>query len=355
MILAMFAGWVNRSQQEVIDYLKEENKVLKAHLDKELDGRRLLLHLDEKRRLAILGKIIGRKKLQEIFTIFTSDTILTWYRKLAAQKYDSSKIRRKPGRPRKSQEIVDTVVRIALDVPGFGYKRIAGALENLGYSIDKITVRNILLRNGIDPSPKRKEGPTSWKHFIETHMDVIVATDFFTVPVATWRGIVEYYVLFFIELESRKIHIAGMTPNPNETFMAQIARQIIDDFDGCMQGKRYLIHDRDTKYCAKFTGIIKNANIESIKLPPRSPDLNAFAERFVLTAKTECFNNMIVFGENGLRYIMKNFVEHYHKERNHQGIGNKIIDPDKSIGAIDGKIIRKKRLGGLLNYYARAA
>ena len=346
LILAMFAGWISRSQQQTIEYLKEENKILKARLDNELGGRRLILTINEKRRLAVLGKALGRKCLKEVCIIFSPDTILKWYSQIVAQKFDSSKNRPKMGRPRKAKEIEELVVKISIETPGFGFKRIAGAMENLGFKIDKITVRNILMRHGIDPSPKRKEGAGSWSQFIKTHMDVLAATDFFTIPVATWHGIIEYYVLFFIELNTRAVHIAGMTPNPNEKFMAQIARQITDDFDGFLNGRRYLIHDRDTKYCKKFRDIVTASDIELIKLPRRSPDLNAFTERFVLSAKSECFNNMIVFGERGLRHSMKNFAEHYHKERNHQGIANKIINPDTEIGGIS----RNTGLREVLNY-----
>lgn len=162
ILLQMFSGIINRMQKDQIDYLISENKVLHDHLKKELNGRRLLLTINEKRILATLGKIIGRKKLKEIGTLFSPDTILRWYREIVGRKYDSSRSCRKLGRPRKSEEIENQVITIAVENPSYGYKRIAGAMANLGYILDKITVKNILERNGIDPAPSRKEGKGSW-------------------------------------------------------------------------------------------------------------------------------------------------------------------------------------------------
>ena len=177
----------------------------------------------ERCRLAKLAKELTKKQLKSVTTIVTPDTLLPWYRKLVAQKYDSSKSPRKPGRPKVDSEIEALVVQIANENPSYGYRRIQGVLANLGHEIDNITVRNILIRNNIDPAPERRR-KTTWKQFLESHLETLAATDFFTIDIATLFGIKTFYILFFIELSTRKIHIAGITQNPNELFMLQCAR-----------------------------------------------------------------------------------------------------------------------------------
>jgi len=175
------------------------------------------------------------------------DTILGWYRRLVARKFDGSTARRYPGRPRVEPELEELVVRMAKDNIGWGYDRIVGALANLGYTLSDETVGNILRRHGIPPAPERKR-TTTWTEFIRTHMAVLAGTDFFTVEVLTLRGLVTYYVPFFIRIESRRVEIAGITPHPDEAWMKQIARNVTMDEWGFLEGCRYLIHDRDTKY-----------------------------------------------------------------------------------------------------------
>ena len=174
-LLLLFSGWVNRHQQKVIDYLIEENRVLRE----QLGGRQVRLNDDQRRRLAVKGKALGRKVLREVAGVVTPDTILRWYRKLIAKKYDGSK-KRGPGRPRTEKEIADLVVRIALENSGWGYTRIRDALWHLGHEIGRTTVKRILLDHGIEPAPERNR-KTSWKTFIKAHLGEIAAADFFTV------------------------------------------------------------------------------------------------------------------------------------------------------------------------------
>jgi len=194
------------------------------------------------------------------------DTILGWYRRLVARKFDGSKSRRYPGRPRIEPELEALVVRMAKDNAGWGYDRIVGALANLGYTVSDETVGNILRRNGIPPAWARKH-TTTWKGFIRAHMDVLAGTDFFTVEVLTLRGLVTYYVLFFIHLGSRRVEVAGVTPHPNERWMKQIARNVTMDEWGFLGNCRYLIHDRDTKFTDSFRAIVKSSQVEgTVKL-----------------------------------------------------------------------------------------
>jgi len=162
-------------------------------------------------------------------------------------------------------------------------------------------------------------------------------------------------VLFFIELSTRKVEIAGIASNANGLWMSQIGRNLTDSEDGLLKGKRYLIHDRDPLFTEEFLHTVKDAGVESVKLPPRSPNLNAHAERFVRSIKESCLERLILFGESSLRTAVQNFVAHYHSERNHQGLGNRLIKPDPNDLANSGVVQRRKHLAGMLNYYYRTA
>src|SRR5919109_3010712 len=236
----MVAGWLQRHQQQVITYLLEENRVLKARLG----SRRLRLTDAERRRLATLAHPLGRQRLKEVATLATPDTLMRWYKRLIAQKFDGSKQCRQLGRPRVVEEIERLVVRMAEENPTWGYRRIQGALANLGHSIDAATVRNVLRRHHMEPAPQRRKSGMSWTQFLQTHWEVLAATDFFTVEVATWHGSVTYYVLVVMELSTRRVEIAGITPHPTAAYMQQCARQLTEPFNRFLLGTRYLIHNR---------------------------------------------------------------------------------------------------------------
>jgi putative transposase len=166
---------------------------------------------------------------------------------------------------------------------------------------------------------------------------------------------VTYYVLFVIELATRRVEIAGITPHPTAAFMQQCARQLTDPFDGCLLGKRYLLHDRDTKFTQAFDGLLKSSGVEPVILPPRSPNLNAHCERFVRSIKEEALDRMLMLGERSLSYVTEQYLVHYHTERNHQGLGNQLLSPAPDLGSHHGQVKRRERLGGLLSYYYRDA
>jgi putative transposase len=216
-------------------------------------------------------------------------------------------------------------------------------------------VRNILRRHHMDPAPQRRKAGMDWVQFLKLHWEVLAATDFFTVEVATWHGVVTYYVPVVMELATRRVHIAGIMPHPIAAFMQQCARQVTDPFDGCLLGKRYLIHDRDTKFTQVFDGLLKSSGVEPVVLPPRSPNLNAYCERFVRSIREEVLRQMIIMGEESLRVVLTQYLAHYHVERNHQGLRNQLIEPDVAVGCQRGRVIRRERLGGLLSYYHRGA
>ncbi len=349
LLLVTLAGWINRQQQDVIAYVQEENRILKS----KFKGKRIRFTDDERRRLAVKGKALGRKVLREVASIVTPDTILAWHRKLIAHKWDYSS-RRGPGRPRVAEEIAKLTVRMAKENPGWGLTTIMGALANLGHEVGRGTVSNILKEHGIEPAPERsKRMPSST--FLKAHWDSMAATDLFTVEVWSRFGLTRYYLLFFIKLSNRRVHVAGITPHPHAGWIKQIARQITDPFDGFLLGAHYLIMDRDTIFTKEFRSYLKQEGVEAVRLPPRSPNLNAHAERFVRTIKESCLNRMIFFGEDSLRHTIKEFLEYYHRERNHQGIGNRLIDPPDGIGSLEGSVACRERLGGMLRYYHRKA
>jgi transposase InsO family protein len=340
---------MNQRQLQAIDYLREENRVLRE----QLGDRRLRLTDDQRRRLAAKAKGLGRKILSEVATIVTPETLLAWHRKLIAEKYDGSR-KRGSGRPRTADELEALVVRMAEENREWGYRRIQGALSNLGHELARSTIADILRRHGIDPAPERSR-KTTWKEFLSRHWELIVAADFFTVEVWTRRGLQRFVVLFFIELSTRKVQIAGIATGPNGLWMSQIGRNLTDAVDGLLRGKRYVVHDRDPLFTDEFLTILAGAGVKSVKLPARSPNLNAYAERFVRSIKEGCLERMIFFGEGSLRKGIQEFGLHYHSERNHQGLGNRLIVPDEDIANSGGPIQRRQRLGGMLNYYHRAA
>jgi putative transposase len=244
---------------------------------------------------------------------------------------------------------------MARENSGWGYDRIAGALDSLGHRVSDQTVGNILRRFGIAPAPKRRQ-QMSWADFIRSHMTFLTGIDFFTAEVLTWRGLATYHVLFFLHLETRRVTLAGITQHPTEEWIVQMARRAVDAIDGTLLPIRFVLHDRDTKFCASFQNTLRSAGIQPLRLPARSPNLNAFAERWVRSIKSECLSKLILFGEASLRRAVTEFIEHYHLERPHQGKGNQLLFPSPvSPPAHAGRIQCHERLGGLLKFYQRAA
>jgi putative transposase len=344
-LLAYITGSVDQALLLRNAYLVTENRILRQ----QLQGR-VRLSDGERKTLAKLGKQLGKKALEEVASIVTPETILAWYRKLIAQKFDGSQQHRAPGRPPIDAALEALVVRMAQENHSWGYDRIVGVLQHLGYTISDQTVGNILKRHGIPPAPERKK-TTTWHEFIRTHMDVLMATDFFT-EVWTAYGLVTYYILFFIHLASHKVHVAGMTPHPDQRWMAQIARNVPMADWGFLQPGQYVSHDRDGKCCPAFHQRIDAAGVTRVPLPSRSPNVNAYAERWVRSVKDAALSRLIWFGEHSLRHALSEFQTHYHHERPHQGQGNVVRFPvPSSSGGSHGPLQCQERLGGLLKYY----
>jgi transposase InsO family protein len=286
--------------------------------------------------------------LRDIATIATPDTLLRWHRQLIARKWTYA---RRAGRRGVALKIRRLVVRMAEENPTWGYTRIQGALKNVGHRVGRSTIRRILQTAGLPPVPQR---PTSWQTFLKAHWGVIAGADFFTTEVWTWRGLVTYYTVFVIDLASRRVQIVGSTPRPDELFMRQVGRTLTAAEDGVLHGHRVVILDRDRKWTADVRRLLSDAGIRTVHRPLQAPNANAYAERFVRSIKEECLDRIIPIGERHFRRAVAEYVAHYHHERNHQGLENVLID-DGRRGLCGGRIQRRPRLGGLLNYYERAA
>ena len=344
-LLLLFAGIVNSEQAKAIDYLREENRILRE----QLRGRRLRLTDDQRRRLAAKGKALGRAVLDALATIVTPDTILAWHRRLIAAKWTHTPKTKQPGRPPVMAKIRELTVRMARDNAGWGYSRLQSALRHLGHVVARTTIANIVKANGIQPAPER---PTSWRTFLKAHARSIAAADFFAVEIWTARGLVSHYVLFAIDLATRAVEILGVTPNPDTNFMRQVARNVVDPIDGFLRNKKFLVLDRDTNFDAAFAAILQSAGVRIARIAFQAPNMNSFAERFVRTIKDECLSKMVFFGDAMLQRALREFVAHYHDERPHQAKGNVVLRATTPMPT-SGPALRRERLGGLLSYYHR--
>jgi len=349
MVLAI-AGWMNRHQQAAIEYLREENRVLREVLGQ----KRIRLNDSQRARLGEAAARVGRGFLQQIATMFTPDTLLRWHRWFIARKYDGSARRGKRGpAPTKANMIRKLVLRMAQENPTWGYGHIHGELKGLGYDVSWQTVRRVMLDHGLIPDPDRPY-KTTWKEFLQRHWESLSACDFFSVEAWGLKGLVRYFVYFVVDISTRRVEIAGITDCPTERWMVQQARNLTDSQDGFLKDKRILIHDRDPLYTEQFRETLRATGVRSLKIPKQSPNLNAYAERFVLAIKSECLDHLILIGEKHLRHVVEQYVEYYMTERPHRVLGHRIIEPDEPRPS-EGRVECRPRLGGLLKTYFRRA
>jgi putative transposase len=345
VLAVVVAGWLNQQQQSAIEYLREENRVLRE----QLGGKRLRLNDEQRRRLAAKGKVLVRRLLEQVCTLVTPDTILRWHRELIARKYDGTG-KRRAGKPGVMRTIRDLCVRMATENPGWGYSRIQGALDNLGHRVGRSTIRRVLREHGLEPAPQRH---LPWRTFLRAHWGAIVACDFFTVEAWTLGGLTRFHVFFVIDLDTRRVRIAGTADQPCGEWVRRVMRPLVDAFDGFLLGHRFLIHDRDPLFDGGFRALLSSVGVEGVRLPPQSPNMNAYAERFVRSIKEECLSKIIPIGKGHLKRMIEEYAEHYHLERNHQGLGNRLIDGEPST-LPSRRVECRERLGGLLRFYRAA-
>ncbi|CAM2006629.1 Transposase [Acanthopleuribacter pedis] len=242
------------------------------------------------------------------------------------------------------------VRRLAEENPSWGYRRIVGALKQVGVSLSKNTVARILEDGGLNPAPKRAR---SWHHFLEQQWSSMVAADFFTVELTRGWGIQRVHVLVMLHLATRGIHVAGIVDEPTQAWLVQIARNETDEDHGFLKEGSYLIHDRAAVFSQKLKQTLAASGVTTVKLPARSPNLNAHVERVIRSIREECLDRFVIFSWEQLEYLLREYVTHYHEERPHQGLGNRLISGEQ--GQSQGKIRRRTRLGGLLSFYHRVS
>ena len=346
LLIAALGGWLHQEQADVIAYLREENRLLKARVA----GQRLRFDDRERRRLAELGHRLGRRLLAQVATIVTPDTILRWHRKLVARANGPVGLAAAV-RVACRAHLRALVIRMATENPTWGYTRIQGALKNVGHRVGRSTIARILRAEGIPPGRQR---PMTWRTFVQAHWPALVAADFFTTEVWTARGLVTYYTAFVLELQSRRVQVIGSTPYPDEAFVIQCLRQVTSDTDGLFRDGQILNCDRDPRWSRGAEQFLGTAGVRVVRTPASAPNSNAYAERFIRSVKDECLHRVVPLGERHLRRSRREFAVHDHHERNHQGLANELID-GPAVWPTAGAVRRRERIGGILSYYYRAA
>jgi putative transposase len=311
----------------------------------------------EKALLAILTDRLKRvagltvERLRDVMLIFQPKTILRWHQELVRRKWTFHHPA-KLGRPALAEAVQQLIVRMAQENPGWGYRRISGELLKLDYSVDPITVRNVLKRHRLPPAPQRRQAGVSWQHFFNHYRQQLLACDFFTVETLWLKTI---YVLFFIELGTRRIHLAGCTTHPTAAWVRQQARQLTWILQDEAIPVRFLIHDRDSKFSGTFDAVFRSEQVQIVLTPFRTPNANAFAERWVRTVRQECLDHLLIANERHLKHVLTEYISFYNVRRPHQGIEQRTPIP---YAKVEHKTCVKSRpiLGGILHdYYASTA
>src|SRR5271166_6328923 len=282
--------------------------------------------------------------------LVTPGTVLRWHRRLVTRKWACP---HRTGRPPVSAEIAALIERLATENSGWGYQRIQGELLKLGHRVSASTVRRVLKTLKIPPAPKRHTDAT-WRKFLRTQAATMLATDFFHVDCAV--TLQRLYCLFVMEVASRYVHILGITANPDGAWTVQQIRNLLMDLGDRAVSFRFLVRDRAGQFTASFDAVLADAGIEAVKIPPRSPRANCYAERFVLTARTEVTDQTLIFGERHLRTILAQYEGHYNGRRPHRSRQLRPPRPDHPIADLSQERIKRRPvLGGLINEYERAA
>jgi putative transposase len=339
LALMILRGRRDRSKDVEILVLRKQLEVL---------GRQVPHpRFDDRERFVLAGLSRALRRDHWNTFIVTPTTLLRWHRRLVARHWTYP--HRRPGRPALAGELRALIIRLARENPTWGYRRIHGELVGLGAHLAPTTVWSILKRAGIDPSPSRQG--LSWREFLHAQAKHVIACDFFTVDTIWLRRL---YVLFFIEHDTRRVHLAGITAHPNGPWVTQQARNIIDRFSG--GDFQFLIRDRDTKFAAGFDTVFRSEHIAPLRTPARAPVANAYAERWVGTVRRECLDRILILGPGHLRRVLDTYVTHYNQHRPHRSLQQRPPIPTAGNAAWTGTGVQRTQvLGGLINEYRRAA
>jgi transposase InsO family protein len=360
LIAATILARQNKELIAEVAYLRTEV----AYLREQLPAKRVLKFTDAwRKKLARAAAGVGWERMAKIATVAKASTIRGWHRLMAAGKLGVKRVG--PGRPQVSKEVEQMVVRLAKENPTWGQVRIRGELLKLEVAVSPRTIAAILDRNGLKPAPQRGTDST-WRSFLAEHLDTVVATDFFTVDVWSWLGKRSYDVLFAIHHGTRRVHIAGITDHANADFMAQTARNDTMADTGWLKqvGAKYLIHDGDGKFCARWQQVLRSGGVEPTKTAPNSPNMNAIAERWVRTVKRECIRRCWFIGRGGLERALADYCRHYNEQRPHQGKQNRALTAaaqakppaQKPVTEFKASEIRcETACGGAVRHYYRVA
>jgi len=351
-VIALVARILCRELVLQNEYLRTENRILKSKVSK-----RLSFTDYERRTLVDAATALGKKLMNDIVSIVRPETILAWQRKLERQKWDYSDHRKKhPGRPRIAADIEGIVCRMARENI-WGYARIQRELEKLDITISKTTVANILRRNGLPPSPERKG--LTWREFLSRHAKLFLYADFFTKEVWTHRGLTTVFVFFVIHLKSRKLIFARATISPNSRWLIQQLRHVLWQCDDDGIDAKYFLRDNGSCYSSDCDLFLKSANIKVVHTPLQAPNANSHAERFVLSIKRECLNQLLIVGISQLQRVIDDYKIYFNNHRPHQGIGNTIPSGNLVFGTHRASVPRRIEcqtfIGGLLKSYRRVA
>jgi putative transposase len=346
-LLAMIASATNNELAKYVEYLKEENKILRARIPGQIHTKP-----EERARLLKFGKVIGRA-IEELMTIVSPSTFYRWVRD---EKLEKGKPKNPKGGQRKPKEIRELVIQIA-KTTGFGYTRIIGELRKLGIKkISRQTVRNILKEEGIEPGPDRTSD--NWDNFVKRHAKTLWAVDFFSVKTVTARGLKDMYVLVWLCMTTREVIVSESTQHPNSAWVEKQADLFVDQTAGREEKPDIVMHDKDTKFTKEFTAKLKSRGLRTNSLPKASPNLNGRCERFIETIKLECLNKFIIFGKRHLDHLVSEFTDYYNHHRSHmerEHLPPVRNEPDEVETLTMEQIEVKSYVGGLVKSFERRA
>ena len=336
--------------QAAMSYQAEELRIYRAKYKEATGKDRPELTDDEKRSLARKGHLLNGHLLDIVNGSYSSNTLMGWYHVLIADKYTSTGPgQKKRGRPAVTAELEKNIIEMAQNNPNWGYKRIQNYLIYLGFAVSFMTVKRIMNKHGFFAPPDGRQN-SDFNLFYESHQN-IASCDFCTYELVTPTGLERRHILFFENIFTREAWLGGICHEPDGNWMAQIARNQTDAWDGKLKDMAYLIHDRDPLFQERFTDILASAGCKTKMTQPRCPEQNGFIESFIKTFKTECLDHLLLSTEEQLRYVVNQFLEFYNRERPHSGLDGRMINPWPQDA--DGEITEFSRLGGLLKSYRR--